>query len=453
VTVARDIAAFAARASWPNVSERAREALKLRVHDSLGCALAAIDSAAPAFVRAFVDDAGGRPMCTLLGGGRAPADRAAFYNTALVRYLDFNDAYLAPGETCHPSDSFPAVLAAAQMAGASGRDLLTALAVAYQVQCRLSDEAPVRERGFDHTTHGACAIAAGVSRALALDVEQAANAVAIAATTSPALRVTRTGSLSHWKGLASAHAAMIGTQSVLLARHGITGPPAAFEGPKGFMESLSGPFRIDWSTEDLERVAATSLKRFNAEVHAQSSIEAVLELLTEHGVAPTAIRQIEAEVFDVAFDIIGGGREGSKTEVCTKEQADHSLPYLLAVAALDRQVMPEQFVPERIARGDVQSLLRRVVVRPDPEMSRSFPREVPCRVAIERNDGRRFVKEKRDYLGFRTRPMSRREVTAKFRGLTQHRTMSWRPERLEAIVADLETAPVERLSALLEDHP
>ena len=108
-------------------------------------------------------------MCTLIGGGRAAPDRAAFYNSALVRYLDFNDGYLAKGETCHPSDNLGAVLAAAEYARTSGREFLAALAVAYQVQCRLSDVAPVRSKGFDHTTQGSYAVAAGVSRALGLD--------------------------------------------------------------------------------------------------------------------------------------------------------------------------------------------------------------------------------------------------------------------------------------------
>jgi 2-methylcitrate dehydratase len=83
-----------------------------------------------------------------------------------VRYLDFNDSYLAKGETCHPSDNMGATLAAAEYARRGGRAFLTALAVAYQVQCRLSDVAPVRARGFDHTTQGAFAVAAGVSKAL-----------------------------------------------------------------------------------------------------------------------------------------------------------------------------------------------------------------------------------------------------------------------------------------------
>src|ERR671931_2214449 len=136
------------------------------------------------------------------------------------------------------------------MRGASGAELLSALAVAYQVQTRLSDVAPVRDKGFDHTTLGAYAAAAGVAKALGLSREQIANAVAISGTANNALRVTRTGALSHWKGLAYPNTAMAATHAALLAAHGITGPSDVFEGNKGFMEAIGGPFEIDWLNED-----------------------------------------------------------------------------------------------------------------------------------------------------------------------------------------------------------
>lgn len=147
MTVAAQLARFVVERSWDDLSERAREELKIRVLDAFGCSLAAIDAPPVRAIRAGLEDFGGRPLCTLIGGGGTAPDRAALYNGALVRYLDFNDSYFAPGETCHPSDNLAPVLATAEYAGASGRELLTALAVAYQVQCRLSDEAPVRARG------------------------------------------------------------------------------------------------------------------------------------------------------------------------------------------------------------------------------------------------------------------------------------------------------------------
>src|SRR5436309_814630 len=147
MTIAERLARFAARASYDDLSEAAREQLKIRVLDALACAIGALDGEPVRLVRAQVEEFDGAGPCSLIGGGHAAPDRAAFYNSALVRYLDFNDSYLAKGETCHPSDNLGAVLAAAEYAGASGRDFLAALALAYQVQCRLSDVAPVRDAG------------------------------------------------------------------------------------------------------------------------------------------------------------------------------------------------------------------------------------------------------------------------------------------------------------------
>jgi 2-methylcitrate dehydratase len=417
MTVVARLARFVVERSWDDLSDAARQELKIRVLDSLGCALGAVDAPPVQAIRAQLDDFGGRPLCTLVGGGQTAPDRAALYNGALVRYLDFNDSYFAPGETCHPSDNLAPVLAAAEYASASGRELLTALAVAYQVQCRLSDEAPVRAKGFDHTTQGSYAAAAGVAKALGLDQAGTANAVAIAGTALNALRVTRTGVLSQWKGLAYPFTAFGAVEATFLAARGITGPAEVFEGSKGFMDSIAGRFEIDWEREDLERVRRTFLKRYNAEIHSQSALEALLELRETHAVDPAAVERIELDTFRVAYDIIGGGEEGGKKDIRTKEQADHSLPYLLAVALLDGQVLPEQFAPERILQPDVQELLRRVEVRPAADLSARFPSEHACRLRLRLVGGVTITAEKSDYEGFVTRPMDWERARQKFEGL------------------------------------
>lgn len=439
MTHAERLAAFVVRASYDDLSEAARQQLKVRVLDSLGCAIGALEGEPIRMLRVHLRDFGGTEHCILIGGGRTAPDRAAFYNGALVRYLDFNDSYLAKGETCHPSDNLGPVLAAAEYANRSGREFLTALAVAYQVQCRLSDVAPVRAKGFDHTTQGSYAVAAGVSKALGLDLAQTANAIAVSGAALNALRVTRTGALSHWKGLAYPNTAFGGTHAGFLAMRGITGPPEVFEGNKGFMDSIAGPFEIDWSKEDLERVTRTIIKKYNAEIHSQSSIEGALELKQGHGFAANEVERIEIETFDVAYHIIGGGEEGDKTIVRTKEEADHSLQYMIAVALLDDQVLPEQYRPERIQRQDVQTLLRNVVVRLRDDYSERFPGEMWSHLAITLRDERVLAKEKADYEGFHTRPMRWETVVQKFERLSRPYTdASLQCEIAEAIqVADL----------------
>jgi 2-methylcitrate dehydratase len=449
-TQVEELGAFVSASRYADLSDPARKALKLRVLDSLGTAFGALGAEPVAQVRALVEDFGGARRCSLIGGGRSAPDRAALLNGALVRYLDFNDAYLAPGESCHPSDNVAPVLATCQYGGADGRDFLAALAVAYQVQCRLSDAAPVRAAGFDHTTQGSYAVAAGVSRALGLDAAATANALAIAGTSLNALRVTRTGELSNWKGLAYPATASGATLAAFLAARGITAPREVFEGNKGFMDAIAGPFEIDWGAEDLEAVTGTILKRFNAEIHSQSAIEAMLELRAEHGFGAQDVERIELDVFQVAYDIIGGGEEGDKMAVETKEQADHSLPYLLAVALIDGEVMPAQYDAGRIVRADVQQLLRRVEVRPDTELSRRFPAEHACRLRLRLRDGRLLEREKSDYEGFHTRPMSRCSVVAKFERLSAPHVEEGVRERVIDAVARLEQIDIEELMVPLE---
>lgn len=449
MTEVQRLAAFVERARYEDIAEAARAQLRIRVLDSLGCAIGALNGEPVRMIREHLEDFGGAGQCGLIGGGRTAPDRAALCNAALVRYLDFNDSYLAPGETCHPSDNLGAILAATEYAGGTGRDLLTALAVSYQVQCRLSDEAPVRAKGFDHTTQGVYGAAAGVARALGLDAERTANAVAIAGTAFNALRVTRTGALSHWKGLAAPNAAFAGTHSAFLAMRGITGPAEVFEGNKGFKEAIAGPFEIDWESEGLDRVTRTILKRYNAEIHSQSTLEGALELRVRHGIDPAAIERVEVETFDVAYHIIGGGEEGDKTLVRNKEEADHSLNYMMAVALLDGQVLPAQYEPERIIREDVQSLLRKVGIRPREEYSRRFPGDMPCRVEIRLADGTVHEIEKRDYEGFHTRPMRWETVAAKFDGLAAPSVSeSLRTEIRDAVRA-LDDQPIGELTGLL----
>ena len=449
--ISHDLALFIDNAEFDALSEQAVRQLKIRLLDSLGTAIGAVDGPPVRAIRRMIGDLGGLGTCTMIGGGKTTPDRACLYNSALVRYLDFNDSYLAKGETCHPSDNIGSVLTAGEYADISGKTFLTALAIAYQVQCRLSDEAPVRDKGFDHTTQGSYAVAAGVSKAMGLNIDQTANALAIAGTALNALRVTRTGALSNWKGLAYPFTAFGGVNAALLAKYGISGPAAVFEGNKGFMDAIAGRFSINWVSEDLERVTKTILKKYNAEVHSQSSIEGMIELKNEHGFTGDEVERIEIEIFDVAYNIIGGGEEGDKTVVHKKEEADHSLQYMVSAALLDGQVMPAQYKQDRIERKDIQSLLQKVSVRPSREFSDRFPKEMPVGLTVILNSGETYQIQKSDYEGFNTRPMSWETAIRKFDSLAEPYTTSHLRRQIKDMVWNFEQHNVTELMKLLKD--
>lgn len=450
MTRVQKLAQFVNSRKYSDLSEEAVRELKIRLLDSLAVAIGALEGEPVKMIKEMIDDFGGKPLVTLIGGGKTSPDRAAFYNSALVRYLDFNDSYLAKNETCHPSDNIGSVLAAAEYAGKSGEDFLTALGIAYQVHARLSDEAPVRDKGFDHTVQGAYGAAAGAAYALGLDAEKTANAIAIAATAYNALRVTRTGNLSHWKGLAFPSTGWTSTHSAFLAKYGITGPEEVFEGNKGFIESIAGPFEIDWDNENLERVTRTIIKKFNAEIHSQATLEGLQDLRNEHKFNPQDIESITLNTFDVAYNIIGGGEEGGKKNIRTKEEADHSLPYMMAAVLLDGNVMPAQYEEERIQKADIQELLQKVDVHEKKEYSDRFPDEMANDVTIRFKDGSELKVEKHDYEGFHTRPANWDAIIEKFNTLAA----PYAGEELRAQIIDtvqhLEKHSIKELMQLLE---
>ncbi|MGH8160752.1 MAG: MmgE/PrpD family protein [Gammaproteobacteria bacterium] len=453
MTEVQKLAEFIHAANFRNVGSAAAEQLKIRVLDTLGVAIAALDATPLIAIRKLTGSLGGASNATLIGGGRSAIDRVAFYNIALSRYLDFMDSYLAPGETCHPSDNIGAVLAAAESVDASGRDFLTAVAVAYQVQTRLSDVAPVRARGFDHTVQGAYAAAGAAANALKLPPAQIANAIAISGTANNALRVTRTGDLSNWKGLAYPNVGKEGVFAALLARAGITGPAQVFEGNKGFKETIAGDFSIDWSRENLESVLATIVKKHNAEIHSQSTLDAAVSIRNETDFSVERVRSVHVKTFQVAYDIIGGGEEGDKHSVRSKEEADHSLPYMVSAALLDGEVQPAQYEPERIAGDDIQTLLRKVTVSPDPDYSKRFPKEMPSSIEIVMKDGTTLSETTASYHGFHLDPFDWDAAFEKFSRLVTPFTGEPLRDRIAETVRELETHDVRDLTALLAQVP
>lgn len=448
LTVVEQLGEWVASKRFEDLSQEEIVALKGRVLDAIGCAIGALDSTTIKSIQKMTHDLTQDGSATLIGGGKTTPDYAALFNGAAIRYLDYNDSYLAKGETCHPSDNISAILAATEHNGGTGKDFLLGLAIAYHVQCRLSDEAPVRKHGFDHTVQEAYGAAAGAAKALGLDEKQIANAVAISGTSYNSLRVTRTGALSNWKGLAAPNTARGAMSSALLAKYDITGPREVFEGNKGFYETIAGQFDIDWENEGLGRVLDTIIKRYNAEIHSQSSIEGLIEFRNKENIPAEDIKEIRLDTFDVAFHIIGGGEEGEKKTIRVKEEADHSLPYMLSAAYLDGQVLPAQYEQDRILADDIQSLLQKVTVRENPEFSQRFPKEMAIKLEVETNDGKVYEINKDDYQGFTSRPATWDVLLEKYNLLTANID-----SKLAADIADainrLEEIDITELTTLL----
>lgn len=450
MTTTEELATFVRSVSYDSLPAAVVEELKKRVLDSVGIGIGALGAEPVEVVGTRVTEFERGGPCRLWGRDETvPPAQAAMHNTALTRYLDFMDSFLAPGETPHPSDNIASVVACGEVVDASGRDVVEGLAVAYEIQGELAWNAPVRDRGFDHVTHTVVSAAAGAGKVLDLTHDQLRNAIGIAGTAHNALRVTRTGGINEWKGIASANAARNAVYSALLARDGMEGPINLFEGQKGWKEVVSGEFEVELDP-DCERVFDTMTKRYVAETYAQSAVEGVIELADREDVDHEEVAAIRLETFAGAKLIIGGG-EGSRYEVETKAQADHSLPYMLAAALIDREMTNAAYERGRIRGTDVQTLLQAVEVEEDPALTDRFEGgEMPARVEIELTDGTVHRIEKDAFGGHPTEPMSWAQVEAKFATMTEDRYDGARRDELVETIQNLEDHDVADLVALLD---
>src|ERR1700731_3699098 len=208
MTQVETLAKYAARASFADLSAESRRQLPIHILDSLGCCIASLGAGPVQACREQVAEFGGTGPSALIGGGQANPIYAAFWHTALVRYVDFMDNFLAPTETCHTADNFGVALTAAQLAGGTGRDLMLGVALGYTVQSRLVDHGNFMTRGFDHTAQLAFSHNAAAGRLLGMTEAEIANAIAMAASSDASFAVIRPKPLSQWKGLASAQSAL-----------------------------------------------------------------------------------------------------------------------------------------------------------------------------------------------------------------------------------------------------
>ena len=449
MTQVETLARFAARASFADLSAESRRQLPIHILDSLGCCIAALEAGPIQACREQVAEFGGAGPCALIGGGKSNPIYAAFWHTALVRYVDFMDNFLAPTETCHTADNFGVALTIADYVGASGRDLMLGVALAYTVQSRFVDHANFMTRGFDHTAQLAFSMGAASGRLLGLDEQQIGHAIAMAAVSDASFAVVRAKPLSQWKGLASAQSALGSMNALFLASRGVEGPRRVIEGPLGIDHLLGMKIQIDWDKQGYEGVVESTIKKYNAMIHTQSAIHCMIELINQHKIDKDKVASIEAEVFQLCYDFAGGGLFGVDKVVETKEQADHSLPYLLAVALLDHDVMPAQFTPERIIKPDVQGLLKKVSVRPNHEYTDQYPRKMPAKITIRLKDGKTIDHEVQDYPGLASHPFTWEESVDKFDQLVAGRLDQGPREEIQDAVRSLESIQVGDLTKLL----
>lgn len=425
---------YAISLTYEKIPPEVLHQVKRRTIDALGCAMGAYWMEPAQIARAYAMEVTARPGATVLGTRhRTAPELAAFANGVMVRYLDFNDTLLAR-DGGHPSDNIPAVLAAAEYVAADARAAITGIVLAYELQGRFGELGCLRSKGWDHVTYVALSSAAGAGKAMGLTHEQMANALALAATGNTALRQTRVGTLSMWKGCAAGNACRNGVFAALMARRGLTGPEEAFEGPRGFLKQITGPLHLPpfGGNGRLFKVQDAKFKYFPADYEAQCAIQPALELRQIIKGRAEEIERVIVDTYDLAVEVAADSQD--KWNPTTRETADHSIPYVLAVVFTKGTLWLDDFTEERIGDTELHSLMQRIEVRGNEEYSRAWPEANCFRIELVTRSGERHVREIRYAKGHPKNPMTDQEIEAKFRRLAEpvlgHRPMDQILERL-----------------------
>ncbi len=445
------LAAYADSLRYDDLDGATVERVKSHVIDTLGCGIAAFDETPVRVCREIaLAHAGG--VASVIGTKRrAMADLAAFANGAAFRYYDLNDVYVARF-TGHPSDHIAACLAVAEAERASAAELITAIVLAYEINCRLIDALDIGSRGWDPPVLSLPAVALAAGKLMKLSPDRLIQAVNIAVNDHIAMGQTRAQTNSDWKGLADAEAGRNAVFAATLARGGITGPAPIFEGRKGFFQLVSGPADVDVDAFGRRgvpfRIHQCGMKPYPAVVYAQTAIAAGIAVAKEAGNLD-GIATIE-----IATTRRGHQQAGSDPEKWTPENrdtADHSLPYITARAMFDGDIDNDSYETAKLRDPRILAFIRKITVSEDPALTaRTGASTVPTRITAILADGRRIVREVDDVPGFVGRPMSRADVERKFSGNVGKR---WPRQRTDAILKALwaldQTKDLSRLLGML----
>jgi len=429
-SLAERLAAYAHGLRFEDLDAATVERVKSHIIDTVGCGIAAFDERPVRICREVALAVGGN--ATVIGTRRrTTVDLASFANGAAFRYYDLNDAYVAKFAV-HPSDHIAACFAVAEAERSSAQELIAAIVVAYEVNCRLIDALDISTRGWDPPVFSLPAVALAAGKLMKLDRERLAQAVNLAVNDHIPMAQTRVQTLSDWKGLADAEAGRNAVFAALLARAGLTGPAPIFEGNSGFFKQVSGPGEVNVDAFGKRgvpfRIHRCGMKPYPAVIYAQTAIVAGIDVAKEVG----SLERIAA--VEIATTRRGYQRAGSEPEKWapdTRETADHSLPYLTARAMFDGDITNDSYTPELLRDPRILAFMKKIKVAEDPVLTARVGESVPTRVTAILDDGRRVVREVDDAPGFPGRPMNRTEIDRKFHGNIGKR---WAHERTDSVL-------------------
>jgi 2-methylcitrate dehydratase PrpD len=443
MTLSEQLAAFAADLRYEDIPADVIGRLELHILDLLGVCLVGARMPFADMLHATIAQSGGVPESTLPGraSGKLPAPSAAFFAGGLAHGNEFDDTY--PPGRFHPSAaSLPALLAAGEALGVSGKQFLTAAAVAMEVGCRLTKAAPgLLLRGFHSTsTAGVQCAALGVAKLMDLPRTQMAQSLAIAGCFTAGTTEFLNDPEAWPKRIQVGYAAQGAVLAARAAAQGFKGPPTMLEGRYGYFRSHAGEGNYDVGAVTSElggtwEIAKIYPKRYPCDHIAQGYLDCALAIAREQKLPAEDIERIEVLVHPLSRAVMFEP-QALRYAPTTGWSARWSMPFNMAVALADRRIDIDSYSDARANDPATRALMARVVAVEEPTIP--FPGDYPAWVRVRTKDGRVFEREQMHAAGSPDNPMSAAEYEAKF-AANAARVLD--ASRIEALLARVRALP------------
>ena len=439
-TISRKIARFALNLKYEDLPEEVVYQVKRYLFDSIGCAFGAMNTKDVNAIYKIYREMGGKPEATVIGfGDKFPAVNTTFINSLMIRALDFNDIYWKE-DPSHPSDLIPAALSVAERQGKSTEDVIVAIVIAYEFEQRMCEFAVpgVRERKWHHATITQFVSPIVAGKLLDLNEDQMVNAIGINGCHNHTIGCPTAGKLTMMKNTVDPMSVQTGVFAALMAKEGYTGTEAIFEGKEGLMD-VFGP---DWDEQkllkglgDSFKILECSMKAFPTEALTHTHLTATLKLVKENDIKPEEIKEVVVTTIARACDILF---DPHKYKPESRETADHSLPYCLAVAIVDRQITTNSFSEEKLKDPKIRAVINKIKGDASIEFEKMFPAKQPSRVIIRTNEDEEFSQYLEYPKGDPREPMTDKDIAEKFNALSSKVLNSERQKEIRDAIFNFE---------------
>ena len=466
-SISRRMAEFAVGLKYEDLPEKVIIAVKRFLYDSVGCAYGSMKTHDVNAMRDLYNEMGGRAESTVIGfGDRLPAVSTALVNSLMIRALDFNDIYWKD-DPSHPSDLIPAALSVAEKMNASMKDVIVAIVLAYEFEQRmcLFAKPGVRERKWHHATLTQFVSPIVAGKILGLTVDEMVNAIGINGAHNHTIGCPTAGKLTMMKNTVDPMAVQSGVFAALLAQKGYTGTEKVFEGKEGFMDAFIGwdakaekpkPRQMEgrdgvsewsWDVDALVghlgesyKILECGMKAFPTEALTHTHISCALKVMRDNNLNYKDIKEVKVTAFAQAYDILF---DPAKYRPESRETADHSLPYCLAVAIVDQKITTQSFSEEKLKDPAVFEVIDKIKGEPSLEFEKMFPAKQPSKVVITTNDGKSYEEYMEYPKGDPREPMTLEDLENKFSGLAAGILSLKRQAEIKDLIFNCETVSAQ----------